>query len=54
MRRGVGMQPGAHRMATMDTIAALLLIAFHLFFGCHGGEPGRSPPPAAPEAASSR
>jgi hypothetical protein len=38
----------------MDTIAALLLIAFHLLFGCHGGDSGRAPPPAPPGSAAAR
>jgi hypothetical protein len=38
----------------MDTIAALLIIAYHLIFGCHSEDPGRAPPAAPAAVARSR
>jgi hypothetical protein len=38
----------------MDTIVALILIAYHLLFGCGGGEPGRAPPADPPASAAGR
>jgi hypothetical protein len=38
----------------MDTVAALLIVVFHFFFGWCGEAPGRAPPAAPPAAASVR
>jgi hypothetical protein len=38
----------------MDTIVALILIAWQLLFGCGGGEPGRAPPADPPASAAGR
>jgi hypothetical protein len=38
----------------MDTVAALLIVVFQFFFGWCGEDPGRHPPAAPTESASSR
>jgi hypothetical protein len=38
----------------MDTVAALLIVVFQLFFGWCGENPGKAPPAAPTESASVR
>jgi len=53
-RRRVIASGAGHRIRGMDTVAALLIVVFQLFFGWCGENPGKAPPAAPTESASVR